>query len=77
VQPGTRYAESGDASIAYQIVGDEPIDIVFVNGFIGNLIMPSFARSWIDSAAGSWIRPAFLRCIRRPDPRHSLRKRNR
>ena len=37
VQPGTRYAESGDVSIAYQIVGDGPIDIVFVNGFIGNL----------------------------------------
>ena len=37
VQPKTRYAKSGDVSIAYQIVGDGPIDIVFVNGFVGNL----------------------------------------
>jgi class 3 adenylate cyclase len=37
VQPETRYAKSGDVSIAYQIVGGGPIDIVFVNGFVGNL----------------------------------------
>jgi class 3 adenylate cyclase len=37
VQPGTHYARSGDVSIAYQVVGDGPIDIVFVNGFVGNL----------------------------------------
>lgn len=28
----TRYAHSGDASIAYQVVGDGPIDLVVVNG---------------------------------------------
>jgi class 3 adenylate cyclase/alpha-beta hydrolase superfamily lysophospholipase len=38
VQPETRYAKSGDVSIAYQIGGGGgPIDIVFVNGFVGNL----------------------------------------
>jgi class 3 adenylate cyclase len=28
--PQTRYAESGDASIAYRVVGDGPMDLVFV-----------------------------------------------
>jgi class 3 adenylate cyclase/alpha-beta hydrolase superfamily lysophospholipase len=38
VQPRTRYAESGDVSIAYQVFeGDGPIDVVFANGFIGNI----------------------------------------
>src|SRR5690349_22971794 len=31
--PPTRYARSGDASIAYQVVGDGPIDLVLVLGF--------------------------------------------
>ena len=33
----TRYARSGDVHIAYQVVGDGPFDIVFVQGFISNL----------------------------------------
>jgi class 3 adenylate cyclase/pimeloyl-ACP methyl ester carboxylesterase len=38
VRPETRYARSGDVSIAYQEVGrGGPIDIVFVHGFVGNL----------------------------------------
>ncbi len=37
MQPETSYATSGDVSIAYQIFGDGQIDLVFVNGFIGNL----------------------------------------
>ncbi|MGH9002997.1 MAG: adenylate/guanylate cyclase domain-containing protein, partial [Acidimicrobiia bacterium] len=35
--PETRYARSGDVHIAYQVVGDGPIDIVFVPGFVSNL----------------------------------------
>jgi pimeloyl-ACP methyl ester carboxylesterase len=31
--PPTQYAKSGDASIAYQVVGDGPIDLVLVLGF--------------------------------------------
>jgi class 3 adenylate cyclase/alpha-beta hydrolase superfamily lysophospholipase len=31
-RPATKYARSGDASIAYQTVGDGPIDLVVVNG---------------------------------------------
>ena len=35
--PETRYARSGDASIAYQVVGDGPIDLVLVLGFATHL----------------------------------------
>jgi len=35
--PETRYATSGDARIAYQVVGNGPLDLVFVPGFISNL----------------------------------------
>jgi class 3 adenylate cyclase/pimeloyl-ACP methyl ester carboxylesterase len=32
--PETRYTRSGDASIAYQVAGDGPIDLLFVTGWI-------------------------------------------
>lgn len=32
--PPTHYAKSGDVSIAYQVVGDGPIDVVLVPGFV-------------------------------------------
>src|SRR5436305_6661724 len=32
-RPPTRYAKSGDVSIAYQVVGEGPIDVVLVLGF--------------------------------------------
>lgn len=35
--PTTRYARSGDLSIAYQVVGAGPLDIVFVPGFVSHL----------------------------------------
>lgn len=35
--PEVRYARSGDVSIAYQVVGDGPIDLVYVPGFVSNL----------------------------------------
>jgi class 3 adenylate cyclase len=34
VHPETRYARSGDVSIAYQVVGDGPFDLVFVPPFV-------------------------------------------
>jgi class 3 adenylate cyclase len=37
VQAETRYAKSGDVSIAYQVVGDGPMDIVLVPGFVSHL----------------------------------------
>jgi pimeloyl-ACP methyl ester carboxylesterase len=33
----TRYARAGDLSIAYQVVGDGPLDLVWVPGFISNV----------------------------------------
>jgi pimeloyl-ACP methyl ester carboxylesterase/class 3 adenylate cyclase len=35
--PQTRYARSGEVNIAYQVVGDGPMDLVFVPGFISHL----------------------------------------
>ena len=37
--PQTRYAQSGDVSIAYQVMGDGPIDIVMVPGLTSNIEM--------------------------------------
>jgi class 3 adenylate cyclase len=36
-QPPTRYARSGEVSIAYQVVGDGPLDIVVVPGFVSHV----------------------------------------
>ena len=45
--PKTRYARSGDLSIAYQVAGDGPLDIVMVQGFVSHLELawetPTFA----------------------------------
>ncbi|HEU5214076.1 MAG TPA: adenylate/guanylate cyclase domain-containing protein [Gaiellaceae bacterium] len=35
--PETRYAKSGDVSIAYQVTGDGPVDLVWVQGFLSNV----------------------------------------
>jgi len=37
VQPETRYAKSGDVHVAYQVLGEGPIDLVFVPGNISHL----------------------------------------
>jgi pimeloyl-ACP methyl ester carboxylesterase len=37
VQPETRYAKSGDVHIAYQVVGDGPLDLVAVPGWVSHL----------------------------------------
>jgi pimeloyl-ACP methyl ester carboxylesterase len=39
MQPATRYARSGDVNIAYQVVGDGPLDLVVVPGWISNVEM--------------------------------------
>jgi hypothetical protein len=33
----TRYAHSGDLSIAYQVTGDGPFDLVMVQGWVSNI----------------------------------------
>ena len=35
--PETRCARSGDLRIAYQAIGQGPLDLVFVPGFLSNL----------------------------------------
>ena len=37
MQPETRYARSGDVHIAYQVVGEGPLDLVYVRGWVSNL----------------------------------------
>ena len=52
--PQTRYAKSGDVRIAYQVVGNGPIDLVFVPGFISNLEVhwedPGYSRLFAPAA---------------------------
>jgi class 3 adenylate cyclase len=36
-RPETRYAKSGDLNIAYQVVGEGPLDLIYVPGWISNL----------------------------------------
>jgi pimeloyl-ACP methyl ester carboxylesterase len=36
-RPKTQYAKSGDVSIAYQVVGDGPIDVLYVPGYISHV----------------------------------------
>lgn len=50
--PRTRYAQSGDLSIAYQVFGEGPIDLVFMLGWISHVeiawqhpLLASFLRS--------------------------------
>ncbi|MDX2182078.1 MAG: alpha/beta fold hydrolase [Bryobacteraceae bacterium] len=50
--PETRYARSGDVNIAYQVLGDGPIDLVFVMG-------------WVSHLEYFWREPNFARFLRR------------
>ncbi len=50
--PEVKYAVSGDVNIAYQVVGDGPIDLVFVMG-------------WISHLEYFWTEPSFARFLRR------------
>ncbi|HZQ49430.1 MAG TPA: adenylate/guanylate cyclase domain-containing protein [Candidatus Dormibacteraeota bacterium] len=36
-RPTTQYAQSGDYSIAYQVVGEGPLDLVYVPGFVSHV----------------------------------------
>jgi len=50
--PVTRYARSGDVNIAYQVIGDGPVDVVFVMG-------------WVSHLDCFWSEPTFARFLRR------------
>jgi pimeloyl-ACP methyl ester carboxylesterase/DNA-binding winged helix-turn-helix (wHTH) protein len=55
--PQTMYARSGDVNIAYQVVGDARLDLVFVMGWVSHLEYcwrePSFARFLLRLASFS------------------------
>jgi pimeloyl-ACP methyl ester carboxylesterase len=55
--PETRYARSGDVNIAYQVVGEGPLDLVFVMGWVSHIDYfweePSFARFLLRLASFS------------------------
>lgn len=50
--PPVRYARSRDVNIAYQVLGDGPLDLVFVMG-------------WISHLDYFWTEPSFARFLRR------------
>ena len=35
--PATRYVKSDDVHVAYQVVGDGPLDLLWVPGFVSNM----------------------------------------
>src|ERR1700730_7420486 len=39
VTPDIRYANNGDVNLAYQVLGDGPIDLVYVAGALTNLAL--------------------------------------
>jgi pimeloyl-ACP methyl ester carboxylesterase len=49
--PETRYAKSGDVNIAYQVVGDGPLDLVLVIGWVFG-----FDPGWEDRATAHFYR---------------------
>jgi pimeloyl-ACP methyl ester carboxylesterase/DNA-binding winged helix-turn-helix (wHTH) protein/class 3 adenylate cyclase len=55
--PETMYARSGDVNIAYQVIGDAPLDLIFVMGWVSHLEYfwrePSFARFLLRLASFS------------------------
>jgi pimeloyl-ACP methyl ester carboxylesterase/class 3 adenylate cyclase len=52
LQPTTRYAKSGNVNVAYQVVGEGPIDVVYVPG-------------WISNVELNWEEPSYARFLRR------------
>lgn len=50
MHPKTSYAKSGDISIAYQVIGDGPLDLVVVPGFISHLDL-----QWDVVGYADWI----------------------
>ena len=52
MQPETRYAKSGGLKVAYQVVGDGPIDLVYAPG-------------WVSNVEYAWEEPTLARFLNR------------
>jgi hypothetical protein len=52
--PDVHYARSGDVAIAYQVVGDGPVDLVFVP-WLSNLAYAGSIRPSVCPTSG-WLR---------------------
>jgi pimeloyl-ACP methyl ester carboxylesterase len=50
-QPVTQYAKSGDLNIAYQVIGDGPIDLVIVPGWVSHIEIV-----WQEPKVASYLR---------------------
>jgi class 3 adenylate cyclase len=50
MQPETKYARSGDINIGYQVVGDGPLDLVFIPGFVSHIDL-----YWADPAVARFL----------------------
>lgn len=48
--PETRYARSGEVNIAYQVVGDGPLDLLIISGAISHLELTQEWPGWVDFA---------------------------
>ena len=51
MEPETKYTKSGDFNIAYQVVGDGPLDLVWVRGSVTHLEL-----AWEDPSTARFIR---------------------
>lgn len=58
--PETKYAKSGDVHIAYQVIGEGPVDLVFVPGWITHVEL-----AWDDPLEAAFLRrlASFARLI--------------
>lgn len=50
MKPITKYAKNGDINIAYQVVGQGAVDLLFVPGWVSNIDM-----MWVDSKMASCL----------------------
>ncbi len=50
MKPTTRYAKSGANNIAYQVLGEGPVDLVYVPGWVSNIDM-----MWVDPKISDFL----------------------
>ncbi|MDX6482169.1 MAG: hypothetical protein QOG85_2679 [Gaiellaceae bacterium] len=55
--PETRYARSGDVNIAYQVIGDGPVDLLWIPGFAQHVELAweePYRRAWMEALASEY-----------------------